>query len=97
MIQVRGLLDPHPMPPFAGDPRILCNAGDDDILYPPRPSKEASAAAAELCKPCQLRADCLAYGLRHSQSYGVFGGYTPAGRRALLRRRAKLNELENAA
>ncbi len=49
-----GLLDPKPMPPFAGDPRILCTEND----------------------------------LRH----GVFGGYTAAGRRALLKRRTNPTE-----
>ncbi len=90
MIQVRGLLDPHPMPPFAGDPRIVCGPDDSDILFPDRPSVEASAAAAKLCEPCPLRAECLAYGLEHSPFYGVFGGYTPAARRALVRRRREL-------
>lgn len=97
MIQVRGLLDPHPMPPFAGDPRILCTPLDDDVLFPPRPSVEATAAAVKLCEPCPLRAECLAYGLRHSLHYGVYGGYTAAGRRALLRQRARSVELKAAA
>lgn len=90
MIPVRGLLDPHPMPPFAGDPRILCGPGDSEILFPDRPAVEATAAAEKLCSPCQLRADCLAYGLEHSPWYGVFGGYTPAARRALVRRQREL-------
>ena len=88
MIQVRGLLDPHPMPPFAGDPRIVCTAADDDVLFPVQGATVAAIRAAErLCSPCPLRAECLAYGLEHDLFNGVFGGYTAAGRRALLRRR----------
>jgi hypothetical protein len=88
---------PQPMPPFAGDPRILCTPADDDILFPHRPSVEATAAAVKLCEPCELRAACLAYGLRHSPHFGVFGGYTPTARRALLRRRNQPTQLEAAA
>ena len=95
MISLAGAGDPRPLPPFAGDPRIRCTPADDDVLFPANGSTAAAVKAAEkLCQPCELRAECLAYGLKHDLFYGVFGGYTAAGRRALLRHR---NEQKEAA
>ncbi len=95
MIGLAGAGEPQPLPSFAGDPRIKCTPADDDILFPTHSLTKAAITAAErLCRPCELRAECLAYGLQHDGHFGVYGGYTAAGRRALIRRR---NELKEAA
>lgn len=42
--------------------------------------------AQRICAGCPVRAACLDYALRMRISDGVWGGLTPAQRRALLRR-----------
>lgn len=39
-----------------------------------------------VCKPCTVKTQCLAAGW--GDEYGIWGGTTPAQRRALLRKRA---------
>ena len=93
MISLAGAGASQPLPPFAGDRRIRCTPADDDILFPAKSLTAGAIKAAErLCRPCELRAECLAYGLRHDLFFGVYGGYTAAGRRALLRRQHELKE-----
>ncbi len=46
---------------------------------------EQTEAAKALCFECPRRAECLAGALRRKERFGIFGGYGPADRAALLR------------
>lgn len=51
-------------------------------------SGEAQRIAAErICPPCPVRAECLGHALEHREEYGVWGGVTERGRRALMKGR----------
>jgi len=43
--------------------------------------------ARQLCRPCPVRAECLAHALDQRIEFGVWGGMTERERRALLRSR----------
>lgn len=38
----------------------------------------------ELCPVCPVRADCLGFAILEDEQWGVWGGFTPNARRALL-------------
>jgi len=38
----------------------------------------------ELCPGCPVRADCLGFAILEDEQWGVWGGFTPNARRALL-------------
>ncbi len=48
-------------------------------------NKRAVAAAKALCEVCPRRAECLNRALEGRDAYGIYGGYTPAERSAMLR------------
>jgi len=45
----------------------------------------AIGAAKAFCRPCPVRAQCLAHALVRKEEWGIWGGLTPAERRAMLR------------
>ncbi len=48
-------------------------------------NQKAIADAKALCERCPRRAECLAGALRRDDRYGIFGGYTPTERAAMVR------------
>jgi hypothetical protein len=69
------------LPPFARDPRVRCTPADGDRLHPLRRNAKVDAEIAALCWPCPLRAECEAWGNRHSPAFGYWGGFSPRARR----------------
>lgn len=45
--------------------------------------------AQGVCAGCRAQARCLEYALAHRIEHGIWGGVTEAGRRAILRARAR--------
>jgi WhiB family redox-sensing transcriptional regulator len=62
----------------------LCRKVSRDF-YPARNTDRNVAPARAICAECPVAADCLAYALEHDERFGVWGGKTPAQRRALQR------------
>lgn len=50
--------------------------------YYPENSTPPPVAALEACRACEVRAECLSYGL--ADRWGWFGGISPQGRVALV-------------
>lgn len=48
--------------------------------------------AIQLCRTCEVSAECLAYALTH-RTDGIWGGLTAAQREPMLSRQAKVREL----
>lgn len=79
--------------PFLDDPedqvswqdRGLCAQTDPEAFFP---EKGGSARPAkEVCRSCEVRAECLEYALVHDERFGVWGGKTERERRKLSARR----------
>jgi WhiB family redox-sensing transcriptional regulator len=69
----------------AGDwqDRALCAQTDPDAFFPPQgtPGHEPK----QICRRCEVRAECLEYALRHDQRHGIWGGLSAGQRRRLAR------------
>lgn len=68
--------------------RGACRTRDGDLFYPEHASEDRDVQvelAKAVCAGCMVRTPCLAYALRHHEP-GVWGGYTSAERRWLLRK-----------
>lgn len=62
----------------------LCRVVGDEIFFPPddKPvSRDFYRTAKRICRRCPVRLKCLDYGL--DETYGVWGGTSPAERRTL--------------
>lgn len=78
--------------------RGACRNDDPDKLFV---RGAAQREAKMVCRPCPVRAQCLAEALDRRIEFGVWGGMTERERRALLRRRPDVRSwsalLEGAA
>jgi WhiB family redox-sensing transcriptional regulator len=59
----------------------LCKGQDTDLWFSPLRVNEAKA----VCRRCKVRQDCLAWAVKTGDIVGVFGGTTPAQRKAMRR------------
>lgn len=71
------------MPEFMD--RALCAEVDAEIFYPEQVG--SVRAAKEVCKACDVRAECLAYALDTHEQWGVWGGLTERQRAKVRRER----------
>lgn len=76
--------------PWRVIPRFMdqaaCAEADPGLFFPNWGQEEDrgnTARAKEICKGCDVRAQCLAYALANHERYGVWGGMTTGQRRAL--------------
>lgn len=60
--------------------RAACRTEAPELFF----RKETEQEAKRICAACPVGLDCLAEALRTRQPHGVWGGLTPAERRALL-------------
>lgn len=72
--------------------RGTCRDSGDDVHFPTgaetSPGYRLAAAIAKAeCAGCPVRTECLAHALDTDEREGIWGGTTPAERRALTRRR----------
>ena len=63
--------------------QAVCAQSDPEIFFPEKGG--ATAGAKALCKSCPVKADCLAYALKHDERFGVWGGLSERERRKLTR------------
>jgi endonuclease III len=66
--------------------RVPCQASDPGIWWPER--RDSPDDALAMCQRCHVRAACPAYALAAGQRRGIWGGMTPAERKALSVREA---------
>ncbi|MBT9255407.1 WhiB family transcriptional regulator [Phycicoccus sp. KQZ13P-1] len=66
--------------------RSACRGEDPELFYAGTGDKAAIAAARRICRPCEVRADCLTYALQIDDRHGIWGGLT-TGQRARLRKK----------
>lgn len=68
-----------------------CLNRDPEIFYPHGTDQGQEETvpiiqAKRICGNCPVRGDCLAEAIARRDAFGIWGGLTPAERRALLRR-----------
>ncbi|MFB6813084.1 WhiB family transcriptional regulator [Streptomyces sp. NPDC056347] len=64
--------------------RTPCHERSDIFVHPVRrtPYQSAVTEAKALCAQCPIRAACVEHAIRHGETDGIWGGLTPAERRA---------------
>ncbi|HTF54142.1 MAG TPA: WhiB family transcriptional regulator [Pseudonocardia sp.] len=69
-----------------------CRDADPELFFPigdGGPTAKQTDEALFVCYRCPVRAACLDWALCTGQSEGIWGGHTPAERRALHRGRVR--------
>lgn len=69
----------------AFDGTQVCAQVDPELFFPERAGVAEEVWATDLCKGCEWRDQCLAYGLTHDVG-GVWGGTSEQERKAIRRR-----------
>lgn len=70
------------LPPAVVEPDRACKDVDPDVFYPEHASGNAEAIA--YCHACPHTDLCLTWALETGQSFGIWGGTTPAERKAMI-------------
>lgn len=75
--------------------------GRGDLMFAPSlerpPAQERRVAAAkEICRRCDVQAECLTYALNTNQTHGIWGGHDEIELRRLRRRLLRQHRLEEA-
>lgn len=66
-----------------------CVGLDVNDFYPSEKTN-VPKSVRRTCEGCPVRRECLAYALEYSEPHGVWGGFTPTERRALVRQAGEL-------
>ena len=64
-----------------------CRGMDPQVFFPT--DGVGVQEAAEICRACPVRRECLEYALVNRIQHGVFGGVSERGRERLLRQRRR--------
>ena len=64
--------------------KALCAEIDPEIFFPEKGDK--TAYVKQICKACDVRAECLEYSLQNNERFGVWGGMTEPDRRRLRKK-----------
>lgn len=72
-------------PDWMGDAYCRVHDIPTSVFYPE--DNAGVAVARVLCAECDVRQDCLDHALDNGEEFGIWGGVSERGRRALLRRR----------
>lgn len=59
----------------------LCAEVGDDFWFPEKGG--STLPAKQVCRSCEVRAECLEYALTHEEQFGVYGGLSERERRRL--------------
>lgn len=62
--------------------QVACTPADEHIMFSELASKVARAKA--ICSACPVASKCLAFAISENIEFGIFGGHTPAERKALV-------------
>ena len=65
--------------------RGLCAEVDPEIFFPEKGG--STREAKQVCRACEVRAECLEYALDHEERFGIWGGVSERDRRRLNRER----------
>lgn len=77
------------LPPVSLYDDIACRPNQPlKVFFPEQRAVEHAKAAKRICQRCPHTAECLDWALESGQDEGVWGGTTPAERRAIGRTRA---------
>jgi len=63
--------------------RALCAEVDPEAFFPEKGG--SVRAAKQVCRGCEVRADCLEYALAHDERFGIWGGFSERERRRMQR------------
>ena len=72
----------------------VCAQTDLTLFFSDPCDTATTAKAKSVCRPCPVRADCLAWSIETASWAGVFGGFTEDERRLAARRHARGVPLE---
>jgi WhiB family redox-sensing transcriptional regulator len=61
----------------------LCAQTDPEVFFPEKGG--STREAKKVCRACDVRAECLEYAFTHGEHFGIWGGLSEQGRRALKR------------
>jgi len=75
-----------------------CKNTDPELFFGPeheavRARDIRQAQAKAICNTCPVRAECLEYGIEHSDGYGIWGGLNGKERRDVIRERRRSDEI----
>lgn len=74
--------------------RVPCQETDPDLWFPvgdSGPAQRQTEQAKVLCRQCPIRQECLDNALSNRIDYGIWGGFSPAERRAILARNPNIS------
>jgi len=63
--------------------QALCAEVDPDLHFPEKGG--STREAKQVCRSCEVRAECLEYALEHDERFGIWGGMSERERRRLKR------------
>ncbi len=63
--------------------RALCAQTDPEAFFPEKGG--STREAKQVCRGCEVRAECLEYALEHDERFGIWGGLSERERRRLKR------------
>jgi WhiB family redox-sensing transcriptional regulator len=69
--------------------RAACVSHEPELFFPigtTGPAQTHLADAQQVCRGCEVQADCLQWALSNGVDYGVWGGLSEDQRRSLKRR-----------
>ncbi len=72
-------------PEFKTRRDLPCRNYDPDLWYSDAPTEQQKAA--RICQRCPAQRDCLLFALDHDLCFGIWGGHTPAERKAIVEER----------
>ncbi len=64
------------------DELAACRGRTDVDFFPENPWSKAAKPAIKVCRSCPVRNKCLEYAIANEINHGIWGGMTPAERRA---------------
>ena len=64
-----------------------CLGVDPDLFFPERGA--STREAKEVCRGCEVRAECLEFALQNGEKFGIWGGLSERERRRIRRQRAQ--------
>lgn len=81
--------------------RAACRGRPSDMFFPQVDERKAKGIelygiARRVCAGCPVRPDCLEYALANREYLGMWGGLTPAERRALQQARVRRAEAQTS-
>jgi WhiB family transcriptional regulator, redox-sensing transcriptional regulator len=77
------LAPPVPAEDLSWQDQALCAEVDPDLHFPEK--GESSREAKQVCRGCEVRAECLQAALDRNERFGVWGGLSERERRRLRR------------